>query len=210
MPKMRSATTTERIVKEANDRGLGPTPERLERAAEAVQPFNSDPDKHKHYDTIRLTDGNGGLLDQLIGEGKINTDQYHSGLRLFRDFWLSEIDAVRALDWTRPLVDCQPNANISDNKLDAINAVKKVSKKLEYIGMHPFIKMVVQGQNPKDYAKERWPLIGPRDARSQAIGALCTSLAILDVFYYGERKTGRVVGGGVQGYRPSGLSEERS
>lgn len=208
MPRIgRSQQSTARIAREANERGVGPTPERLARAGDAVEPFNADLDKHSHYETIRLMDGNGGLLDILIREGKISTDQYHSGLRLFRDFWLSEIDAVRALDWTRPVVDCQPSGSISDHKLDAINAVKKASEKLEYIGMHPFIKMVVQGQNPKDYAKERWPLIGPRDARSQAIGALCTSLAILDVFYYGERKT-RVVGAGVEGYRPEGLVRE--
>lgn len=209
MPRIgRSQQSTARIAKEANDRGVGPTPERLKRAGDAVEPFNADLDRHAHYDTLRLMDGNGGLLDILIREGKISTDQYHSGLRLFRDFWLSEIDAVRALDWTRPVVDCQPSGSISDNKLDAINAVKLVSKKLEYIGMHPFIKMVVQGQNPKDYAKERWPLIGPRDARSQAIGALCATLAILDVFYYGERRT-RVVSAGTPDYRPSGLTEER-
>ncbi len=208
MPKVRSATKADRIVKEANERGVGPTPERLRRAGEAVEPANFDADKHTHYDTIRLMDGNGGLLDQLIREGKINTDQYHAGLRLFRDFWLSEVDAVRALDWTRPVVDSQPTIGMTDNKLDAINAVKRATAKLEYIGMHPFIKMIVQGQNPKDYAKDRWPLIGPRDARSQAVGALCATLAILDVFYYGERRT-RVVSGGVEGYRPQGLTEER-
>jgi len=207
MPKVRAATKADRIVKEANERGVGPTPERLRRAGEAVEPANFDADKHTHYDTIRLMDGNGGLLDQLIREGKINTDQYHAGLRLFRDFWLAEVDAVRALDWTRPVVDSQPTIGMSDNKLDAINAVKKATAKLEYIGMHPFIKMIVQGQNPKDYAKDRWPLIGPRDARSQAVGALCASLAILDEFYYGKRRS-QVVSGGVEGYRPEGLVRE--
>lgn len=209
MPKVRAATKADRIVKEANERGVGPTSERLRRAGEAVEPANFDADKHTHYDTIRLMDGNGGLLDQLIREGKINTDQYHAGLRLFRDFWLSERDAVRALDWTRPVVDSQPTIGMSDNKLDAINAVKRATAKLEYIGMHPFIKMIVQGQSPVDYGRERWPLASRQDASSLSKGALCTTLAILDEFYYGKRRT-RVVSGGVEGYRPSGLADERS
>ncbi len=173
-------------------------------AGEAVEPFNADIDKHAHYDTIRLMDGNGGLLDQLIGEGKISTDQYHSGLRLFRDYWMSEIDAVRALDWTRPVVDCQPMGDIGDSKLDAINAVTKISAKVGFLAMHPFVKMIVQGQNPKDYAKERWPLVGPRDARPMALGAICSTLSMIDEFYYGRRKT-KVQSGGVEGFRPGGL-----
>jgi hypothetical protein len=208
MPRVRTATKADRIVKEANERGVGPTPERLRRAGEAVEPANFDADKHNHYDTIRLMDGNGGLLDQLIREGKINTDQYHAGLRLFRDFWLAEVDAVRALDWTRPVVDSQPTIGMSDNKLDAINSVKKATAKLEFIGMHPFIKMIVQGQSAVEYGRERWPIASRQDASNLAKGALYTTLAILDEFYYGKRRA-RVVSGGVEGYRPSGLTEDR-
>lgn len=208
MPKVRTATAADRIVREANDRGVGPTPERLKRAGEAVEPFNSDLDKHTHYDTIRLMDGDGGILDQLIRERKISTDEYHSGLRFFRDFHYSGMDAVRALDWTRPVVDSSVSVDITDKRLDAVNSASKAMARLGYLGMHPIMKMIIQGVNPKDYAKERWPLVGPRDARSQAVGALCASLAILDEFFYGQRKT-RVVAAGVEGYRPSGLSEER-
>lgn len=207
MPKVRTSTAADRIVREANDRGVGPTPERLKRAGEAVEPFNSDLDKHTHYDTIRLMDGDGGILDQLIRERKISTDEYHSGLRFFRDFHFSGMDAVRALDWTRPVVDSSVSADITDKRLDAVNSASKAMTRLGYLGMHPIMKMIIQGVNPKDYAKERWPLVGPRDARSQAVGALCTSLAMLDEFFYGRRK-GRTVGAGIDGYRPEGLVTE--
>lgn len=203
MPRLSAAQKqTNKIAREANERGVGPTPERLAKAGEAVEPFNSDPDKHKHYDTIRLNDSNGGILDQLIREKKISTDEYHAGLRLFRDYWLSGIEAAKALDWTRPVVDCQPTANISDKKLDAINSVKRMTQALKYAGMHPFLKMVLQGQSPLQYGRERWPLADRNHAVSLAKGAICTTLALIDEVFYGPRHA-RTVTARSADYKPN-------
>lgn len=209
MPKVRTATKADRIVREANERGVGPTPERLRRAGEAVEPANFDADKHTHYDTIRLMDGDGGLLDILAREKKLDTFEYASCLRLFRLYKIAGSDGAKALDWTRTVVDCQPSGDISDKRLDAIKETGRVEEKLGFETMHPFVWMILRDKHPQDYAKERWPLIGPRDARSMAIGALCMSARKIEEYFLGPRK-GRILATGMADYRPKGLVPDTS
>jgi hypothetical protein len=201
MPRIATAQKiTNRIAREANDRGVGPTPERLRMAGENVEAFNADIDGHKHYTTLRMTDNS--RLDGLLRTDEISNDQYNAGDTFFRDWYLAGMAASGVIDMAKDRVDCSVGEFMTDRKLDALGRLDKVMKRMDRISLRPVLEIVVFGMPFWAYGRRYCKQRNRSRAMDEGKKALIKALSGLAHIYYGKRKSG-VRSAHTEDYRPN-------
>lgn len=202
MPRMRSTNAAEKIVKQIV---FGPTPERLRMAGENIEAFNSDIDKHAHYNTIRMTDET--VLDSMVRRQEITGDQYHSGMAFYRDWYESGMAASGVIDPTKERVDCENSEFMTAHKLDAMARWNLAIRLVGRIPLRPVTEIVLFNMRFVEYGRRYCRQNNAKLATVAAKSALRLSLDALDYHYHGRRKlTVQVYH--VDGYRPTGLVDD--
>lgn len=201
MPRLSTAQKqTNKIAREANERGVGPTPERLRMAGENVEPFNADIDGHKHYTTLRLTDNS--RLDGMLRAGEITGDQYNAGDTFYRDWYLSGMAASGVIDPTKDRVDCSVGEFMTDRKIDALGRLDKVMKRMDRVSLRPVFEIVIFGMSFWFYGRKYGKKKNRSRAAEWAKGEVKRALSGLAYIYYGPRKSG-IQASHVEDYRPT-------
>jgi len=203
MPRIATAQKiTNRIAREANDRGVGPTPERLRMAGENVEAFNADIDGHKHYTTLRMTDNS--RLDGMLRADppELNGDQYNAGNKFLEDLYLSGLSASGVMDLRKERVDCSVGELMTDRKLDALGRLRRVMKRMDRVSLRPVMEIVVAGMPFWLYGRKYGKDKNRHRATVWAKEELRKALSGLANIYYGQRQSG-VRSAHSEDYRPN-------
>lgn len=184
------------------ERTLGPTPERLRMAGDAVEAFTAD--ENEHWRAIRLLDAH--VLEDLRSRKAITGDQYSAGMRFYADWYLSGLANSGVIDPGRVVVDGGKIDHLNDVKLAALNRWQKAVQALGLIVSQVLTDILLSEEPLASYGVRRCGYGNPKLARLAAIGALKTSLDALDYYYYGQRHT-KVRTAHTEDYRPTILQE---
>lgn len=201
MPRISTAQKqTNRIAREANERGVGPTPERLRMAGDNVEPFNADIDGHSHYTTLRLTDNS--RLDGMLRVGELSGDQYNAGNKFLEDLYISGLTASGVMDLRKERVDCSVGELMTDRKLDALGRLRRVMKRMDRVSLRPVIEVVVSGMPFWEYGRRYGKDKNRHRATIWGKDEVKKALSSLAYIYYGNRQAG-IRASHSDDYRPS-------
>ncbi len=169
-----------------NPRPVGPTPERLAKAGDAVEVFT--PDQSENWRAIRLSDET--PLEHLQGRGAITGDQYAAGMRYYSDWYIAGLAYSATIDPSREVVDGGKVDHWSDRQLDAMTRYNRALKAIGYLAS--VLSDLLVNPNPErleDYGRRKCGQKNFKLARLAATTQLKLALDALDHHYYGQRKT---------------------
>jgi hypothetical protein len=185
------------------DQIIGPTPERLAKAGEDIEVFETDSGRR----TLRLMDGS--ILDQLEKSGVITADQYNAGCQICSDFYYSGLSENGTIDPARIVVDGGNKDPTNERKMAALTRYAKAIQHLGLIHSHVITNVVLLGlYSREEYAFRRWGQKSPKLAKLATNTALINALEELDGFYYGRREV-RMRQSAVEGSRPEILAADQ-
>lgn len=182
-------------------RYLGPTPERLAKAGESVEPVESD----TGFTTLRLTDKS--PLDDLANKGRkspekgITGEQYYAGCRYYEDAFKSGILGQGVIDLEQERVDGGEFKGVSESRLDAMTRYNKALRSLDRASKHILSDVVLSDVPLNVYADRFREFKQPRERRAIALQRLRDALDQLGEFYYPPRRN-RSVSSHLADYRP--------
>lgn len=179
----------------ANNRYIGPTPERLARAGRDVEPFMAE----NNRPTVRLLDGS--PLEKLATRKEISGDQYHAGRRYFSDWYLAGFAASGVIDFAKERVDTSDTPDISNNALAAQTRYAHALKALDADSAHILSDVVLTEMPLNIYADRFREFPQYRERRAIALNLLRKALGQLDRHYYPPRRN-EMTSGHEDGYRP--------
>lgn len=183
-------------------RTLGPTPERLKMAGDAVEVFTAD--ENENWRAIRLLDDH--VLEDLRSRGSVTADQYHAGMRFYSDWYLSGLANSGVIDPGRVVVDGGKADHLNDIKLSALNRWQKAVQALGLIQSQVLTDILLGEETLASYGQRRCGQRAPKLAKVAATSVLKHALDALDLYYYGQRKT-KVRTAHAPDYRPNILVE---
>ena len=182
-----------------NSRTVGPTPERLAKAGDAVEAYT--PDQSENWRAIRLSDES--PLEYLQGRGAITGDQYAAGMQYYGDWYKSGLANSGVIDPGRVIVDGGQVEHWSEQKLDAMTRYNRALKAVGPILSGVLSDLLANGNPEKleDYGRRKCGQKSFKLARLAATSQLKLALNALDHHYYGQRLT-RAHVAHVDDYRP--------
>lgn len=180
-------------------RTIGPTPERLAKAGDAVEACT--PDKSENWRAIRLSDES--PLEYLQCRGAITGDQYAAGMQYYGDWYKSGLANSGVIDPGRVIVDGGQVEHWSDRKLDAMTRYNRALKAVGPVlgGVLSDLLASPSPQRLEDYGRRKCGQNSFKLARLAATAQLKLALDALDFHYYGQRKS-RAHVAHVDDYRP--------
>jgi hypothetical protein len=184
-------------------RTIGPTPERLAKAGDAVEVYT--PDQSENWRAIRLSDES--PLEYLQGRGVITGDQYSAGMRYYGDWYMAGLANSGVMDPGRVIVDGGQVEHWSDRKLDAMTRYNRALKALGP-ALGPVLSDLLTNAKPEkleDYGRRKCGQRNFKLARLAAINRMQLALDALDYHYHGERQR-RAHVSHVDDYRPTILN----
>lgn len=183
-----------------NTRTLGPTPERLAKAGDAVEAYT--PDKSENWRAIRLSDES--PLEYLQGRGAITGDQYAAGMQYYGDWYKSGLANSGVIDPGRVIVDGGQVEHWSEQKLDAMTRYNRAVKAVGPVLSGVLSDLLANGNPEKleDYGRRKCGQKSFKLARLAATSQLKLALDALDYHYHGQRQR-RAHVSHVAGYRPT-------
>ena len=167
------------------DRTIGPTPERLAMAGDAVKVFT--PEENENWRAIRLLDNH--ILEQLQSRGVISGDQYAAGAQFYGDWFLSGLANSGVIDPGRVVVDGGKMDHLNDVKLSALTRWQKAVQAVGLIHSRVLTDVLLSEERLEAYGLRRFGQKNPKLARLAAQTALKLALEQLDYHYHGQRKT---------------------
>lgn len=187
------------------DRTIGPTPERLRMAGDAVEAFR--PEENENWRAVRLLDGH--VLESLRSRRAISGDEYNAGMRFFGDWYLSGLANSGVIDPGRVIVDGGKLDHLNDIKLSAATRHQRTIRALGLIVSHVLTCVLLTEEKLESYGHRVCGYKNAKQAKLAATERLKQSLAALDYYYYGKRET-KVRSAHAEGYRPDILADEAS
>lgn len=186
-------------------RTIGPTPERLRMAGDAVEVFTAD--ENENWRAIRLLDGH--VLEDLRARKAISGDQYSAGMRFYSDWFLSGLANSGVIDPGRVVVDGGKMDHLNDVKMAALTRWQRAVQALGMIASQVLTDILLTEEGLASYGRRRCGQNNPKLARVAATAVLKHCLDALDYYYYGKRTTA-LRAGHVPDYRPAMMVEETS
>lgn len=187
------------------DRTIGPTPERLAKAGDAVEVFT--PEKSQHWRACRLTDDK--PLEYLRSRDMLTRDQFVAGEQFYRDWYFGIGSADKAMDPSRIVVDGGGYDPIEDKRLFYQHRWKKAVQAVGLIHYTTLTHIVLEGIALHVWGAKYFGHKNRERARQAGITATILALDALAVHYFGRKSAGlRTVH--VDGYRPKIMPEETS
>lgn len=186
-----------------NERPIGPTPERLAKAGEAVEVYT--PDKSENWRAIRLSDES--PLEYLQSRGAITGDQYAAGMQYYGDWYKSGLANSGVIDPGRVIVDGGQVEHWSDVKLDAMTRYNRALKAVGPTLGGVLSDMLLTGERLEDYGRRKCGQNSFKLARLAATAHLKLALDALDYHYHGRRDT-RTRAAHAADYRPEIADDE--
>ena len=183
-------------------RTIGPTPERLRMAGEAVEVFTAD--ENENWRAIRLLDNH--VLEDMRSRKAITGDQYSAGMRFYGDWYLSGLANSGVIDPGRVVVDGGKIDHLNDVKLSALNRWQKAVQALGLIQSQVLTDILLTEEGLESYGRRRCGQNNGKLAKVAAAAILKHALDALDLYYYGRRET-RVRSAHAEGYRPDIVAE---
>lgn len=184
------------------DRTIGPTPERLRMAGEAVEAFK--PEENENWRAIRLLDNH--VLEFLRKRESITGDQYSAGNQFFSDWYYGGMANSGVIDPGRVIVDGGLIEPAGDRKLFALGRWTKAVQAIGKVHSTTLIDLVLTEQPLHQWGARRFGQANRGRARAAAITALVLALEQLDLHYHGPRRT-KARSVHVDDYRPTILAE---
>ena len=190
------------------DRTIGPTPERLVKAGDAVEVFT--PDENEHWKAIRIHDSPLAKLAIQKNKAKgITGEQFQAGLRFYADAYAAGQIPSGAMDMTRIRVDCEGYKDIPARKIAAQTRYNRTLKALDSDKYHILSWVVLREVDLNTYAATNYPQFRQhREQRAIALNLLRAALDQLDGLYYPKRKSAAMVSAMLDGARPQIVPEE--
>lgn len=190
---------------DTSDRPIGPTPERLAKAGEAVEVYT--PDKSENWRAIRLSDES--PLEYLQSRGSLSGDQYAAGLRYYGDWYRSGLANSGVIDPGRVIVDGGQVEHWSDRKLDAMTRYNRAMKAVGPIFGMVLADLLLKGERLEEYGRRKCGQNNFKLARLAATSNFKLALDALDFHYYGRRDT-RTRTAHAADYRPDIISPDQA
>lgn len=162
---------------------IGPTPERLRMAGDAVEVYT--PDKSENWRAIRLSDES--PLEYLQSRGAITGDQYAAGMRYYGDWYKSGLANSGVIDPGRVIVDGGQVEHFSDRKLDAMTRYNRALKAVGPTLSPVLADLLLKGERLEDYGRRKCGQKSFKLARLAATSQLKLGLDALDYHYHGRR-----------------------
>jgi len=167
-------------VIEGEEKIAVPTPERMAKAGENIEDFETDSGRK----TKRIQD----VLDMLLSRRVIHADLYSAGRRLRKDWHMSGLSEIGAVDPEKIVVDGGGGEFMSDKKLDA---ARRWAKAMLSVGKHSKVLLAVVLLD-EPLASYGWRIDGHKDynrAKLAATTRLKAALEELDYRYHGVKET---------------------
>lgn len=164
---------------------VGPTPERLRQAGDAVLEHRLESGRL----TVRMADGD--ILAYLSNRGVISGEQWQCGTRFYQDWYKSGLAASGVIDPTRVVVD---GGNAEPAIIRSMEAAQQWAKAIKAIGpihSHPLTAMVLLDEPATVYALKHTGHKDPKDARLIAYDRLKQALEALVGHYLGGSRKAR-------------------
>ena len=187
------------------DRTIGPTPERLAKAGDAVEVFT--PDQNEHWKAIRLLDAH--VLEYLRKRECITGDQHSAGHQFYSDWYYAGLANSGVIDPGRIVVDGGQIEPAGDRRLFALSRWQKAVQGVGRVHSTTLIDLLLTEQPLHVWGARRFGQANRERARQAAITALVLALEQLDIHYHGPRHT-RTRSAHIDGYRPEIMPEETS
>lgn len=196
----RDAKVERRYIPPRDD-GEGATPQRIAQAKGEFEEVNTETEaRHTGYtNTVRMLDGS--ILDRLASRGSISGDQYHAGVRFYRDWYASGLAASGVVDVEKPVVDNSPKPD-PVARLDAATRYAQAVKALGISNSNVLTSVVLSEEPPAQYGHRRFGYKDAKAALFATIGALKCALDELDWHYHGKRRS-HLNNSHVSDYRPT-------
>lgn len=168
-------------------RTVGPTPERLAKAGDAVEV--STPDQSENWRAIRLSDES--PLEYLRCRNAVTGDQYAAGHRYYNDWYKSGLANSGVIDPGRIIVDGGKIDHWPDVKLDAMTRYNRALKAIGPVLGNVLSDLLVNASplRLEDYGQRKCKQNNVKLARLAATAQLKLALDALDYYYYGQRKS---------------------
>ena len=168
------------------DKTIGPTPERLAKAGDAVEAFTAA--DTVHHQAIRMLDGH--PLELLASRGVITGDQYAAGMRYYGDWYMAGLAYSGTIDPSREHADGGRVEPWSDRQMDAMTRYNRAMKAIGILAS--VLSDVLTNHRPmrlEDYGRLKCGHKNVKLARFAAREQFKLALTALDHHYYGQRKT---------------------
>lgn len=185
------------------ERTLGPTPERLKKAGDAVEVSSAD--ETEHWRAVRLTDDK--PLEYLQSRDLITSDQYQAGSMFYRDWYIGIASADRATDPSRIVVDGGGADPAEDHRLFCLTRWKKAVEGVGLVHSTVLGDLICRGYQFHVWGEKFFGQKNRERARQAGINATILALEALVIHYYGPRKGGIRTRHMAADYRPDILAE---
>lgn len=185
------------------ERTLGPTPERLKKAGDAVEVSSAD--ESEHWRAVRLTDDK--PLEYLQSRDLITSDQYQAGSMFYRDWYMGLGSSDKATDPSRIVVDGGGYDPIEDRRLFCLHRWKRAVQAVGLVHSTVLTDVVLHGIALHEWGTKFFGQKNRERARQAGITATILALEALVIHYYGPRKGGIRTVHVAQDYRPDILAE---
>jgi hypothetical protein len=185
------------------ERTLGPTPERLRMAGDAVEAYT--PEENTNWRAVRLLDNH--VLEDMRSRRAISGDQYNAGMRFYGDWYLSGLANSGVIDPGRIIVDGGKMDHLNDVKLSALNRWQKAVQALGMVQSQVLTAILLTEESLESYGRRRCGQNNGKLAKVAAAAILKHALDALDYYYYGRRET-KVRAAHAADYRPDIVADE--
>lgn len=184
-------------------RTIGPTPERLRMAGDAVEAYTAE--ENENWRSIRLLDNH--PLEYLRNRECITGDQYSAGQQFYSDWYFGGLAASGVIDPGRIIVDGGQTEAASDRRLFALGRWQKAIREIGLVHSTTLTDLLLTEQKLHEWGARRFGQANRERARQAAITALVLALEQLDIHYHGPRRN-RTRTAHAEGYRPTVLADD--